>query len=69
VLLERSIAIDRWPIGNETADSGMGDYVDPKRYNEDAVPARVKAIGYFEQVEEGAPDTKFASMPAKSCLR
>ncbi len=49
-----------WSLGNETADSGMGDYVDPKRYNDGAEPARVKAIGYFEQVEEGAPDTKFA---------
>jgi hypothetical protein len=49
-----------WSLSNEPADSPMADYVDPKRYNEGAEQARLKAISYFEQVVQLAPDTKFA---------
>ena len=49
-----------WSLSNETADSPMADYADPKRYNEGAQQARLKAIGYFEQVAQLAPETKFA---------
>jgi hypothetical protein len=49
-----------WSLSNETADSPMADYVDPKRYNEGDEQARLKAISYFEQVEQLAPETKFA---------
>lgn len=49
-----------WSLSNETVDSPVADYVDPKRYNEGAEQARLKAIGYFEQVVQLAPETKFA---------
>jgi len=49
-----------WSLSNETADSPMADYVDPKRYNEGAEQGRLKAIGYFEQVVRLAAGTKFA---------
>jgi len=49
-----------WSLSNETADSPMADYVDPKRYNEGAEQARLKAISYFEQVVRLAAGTKFA---------
>jgi hypothetical protein len=49
-----------WSLGNEPADSPMADYVDPKRYNEGAEQARLKAISYFEKVVQLAPETKFA---------
>lgn len=49
-----------WSLSNETADSPMADYIDPKRYNEGAEPSRLKAISYFEQVVQLAPETKFA---------
>ena len=49
-----------WSLSNETADSPMADYVDPKRYNEGAEQSRLKAISYFEQVVQLAPETKFA---------
>jgi hypothetical protein len=38
----------------------MADYVDPKRYSEGAERGRLKAISYFEQVAQLAPETKFA---------
>ena len=38
----------------------MADYVDPKRYNEGAEQARLKAISYVEQVVRLAAGTKFA---------
>jgi hypothetical protein len=49
-----------WSLSNETADSPMAEYVDSKRYNEGAEPSRLKAISYFEQVVQLAPETKFA---------
>ncbi len=49
-----------WSLSNETADSPMADYVDPKRYTEGAEQARLKAISYFEQVVQLAAETKFA---------
>jgi hypothetical protein len=49
-----------WSLSNEPADSPMADYVDPKRYNEGAEQARLKAISYFEQVVQLAAETKFA---------
>ena len=49
-----------WSLSNEPADSPMADYVDPKRYKEGAEQARLKAISYFEQVVQLAPETKFA---------
>jgi hypothetical protein len=49
-----------WSLSNETADSPMGDYVDPKRYSEGAEEARLKAITDFEQVVQFSPETKFA---------
>ncbi len=49
-----------WSLSNETADSPMADYVDPKRYNEGAEQARLKAISDFEQVVQLSPETKFA---------
>jgi hypothetical protein len=49
-----------WSLSNETPDSPMADYVDRKQYNEGAEPSRLKAISYFEQVEQLAPETKFA---------
>lgn len=49
-----------WSLSNETGSNGMSDYVDPKRYHEGADQARVKAIGYFEQVLQLAPETKLA---------
>ena len=49
-----------WSLSNEPADSPMADYVDPKRYNEGAEQARLKAISDFEQVVQLSPETKFA---------
>jgi hypothetical protein len=49
-----------WSLSNETADSLMADYVDPKRYSEGAEQARLKAISNFEQVVQLAAETKFA---------
>jgi hypothetical protein len=49
-----------WSLSNEPADSPMADYVDPKRYNQGAEQARLKAISYFEQVAQLASETKFA---------
>jgi hypothetical protein len=49
-----------WSLSNEPADSPMADYVDPKRYNEGAEQSRLKAIRYFEEVAQLAPETKFA---------
>jgi hypothetical protein len=49
-----------WSLSNETGSGGASDYVDPKRYHEGAEQARLKAIGYFEQVAQLAPETKFA---------
>jgi hypothetical protein len=49
-----------WSLSNETADSPMADYVDPKRYNEGAEQARLKAVSYFEQVARLAAGAKCA---------
>ena len=49
-----------WSLSNEPADSPMADYVDPKRYNDGAEEARLKAISYFEQVQQLAPEAKVA---------
>ena len=49
-----------WSLSNETGSSGMSDYVDPKQYHEGAEEARLKAIGYFEQGLQLAPQTKLA---------
>jgi len=49
-----------WSLSNEPADSPMADYVDPKRYNEGAEQARLKAISYFEQLVQLASETKLA---------
>jgi hypothetical protein len=38
----------------------MSAYVDPKKFHEGAEEARIKAIGYFEQVLQLAPGTKLS---------
>jgi len=48
-----------WSLANETTTSPMADYVDPKLYREGSEPARLKAMGYFEEVARLDPDTKF----------
>ena len=48
-----------WSLSNETADSPMADYVDPKQYREGAQQARASTIRDFEQVVQLAPETKF----------
>jgi hypothetical protein len=46
-----------WSLSNERKGSGMSDYVDPKRYEEGAEEARIKAIAYFEEVLQLTPET------------
>jgi hypothetical protein len=50
----------RWSLSNEPAGSGMSDYVDPKKFQEGAEAARMKAIGHFEEVLQLAPGTNFS---------
>jgi len=50
----------RWSLSNEPRGSGMSDYVDPKQFQEGAEAARIKAIGYFEEVLRLAPGTSFS---------
>lgn len=47
-----------WSLSNETGNSEMSDYVDAERYREGAEEARLKAIGYFEQVLQMEPETQ-----------
>jgi hypothetical protein len=47
-----------WSLSNETGNGGMSDYVDAERYREGAEEARLKAIGYFEQVLQMVPETQ-----------
>ncbi len=49
-----------WSLSNETGSNGMSDYVYPKQYHQGAEQARLKAIGYFEQVLQLVPETKLA---------
>ncbi len=46
-----------WSLSKETRVD-MSDYVDAKQYQNGAEDARIKAIGYFEQVVQLAPETK-----------
>lgn len=46
-----------WSLSKETRVD-MSDYVDAKEYQNGAEEARIKAIGYFEQVVQLAPETK-----------
>jgi hypothetical protein len=50
----------RWSLSNEPAGSDMSAYVDPKQFQEGAEAARIKAIGYFEEVAQLAPGTSFS---------
>jgi len=45
-----------WSLSNEPT-TGMADYVNPKAYKEGSEQARLKAIGYFEQVLQLSPGT------------
>jgi hypothetical protein len=49
-----------WSLSNEPAGSDMSGYVDPKHFQEGAEEARIKAIGYFEEVLQLAPGTKLS---------
>jgi hypothetical protein len=49
-----------WSLSNEPAVSDMSAYVDPNKFQEGAEEARIKAIGYFEQVPQLAPGTKLS---------
>lgn len=46
-----------WSLSKETSGE-MSDYIDPKRYEKGAEDARIRAVGYFEQVAQLAPETK-----------
>jgi len=46
-----------WSLSKETRVD-MSDYVDAKQYQNGAEDARIKAIGYFEQVVQLAPEKK-----------
>jgi hypothetical protein len=46
-----------WSLSKETRVD-MSDYVDAKQYQNGAEDARIKAIAYFEQVVQLAPETK-----------
>ena len=50
-----------WSLGNEPAASDMSAYVDRKQFEEGAEAARIKAIGYFEEVAQLAPGTGLSS--------
>lgn len=49
-----------WSLSNEPAGGGMSGYVDPKQFQEGAEAARIKAIGYFDQVVQSAPGTRLS---------
>jgi len=59
-LLVAEAYASRWSLSNEPAGSGMSDYVDQKEFREGAEEARVKAIGYFEEVVRLAPETSLS---------
>ncbi len=46
----------------------MADYVDPKRYDEGAEQARLKAISYFEKVVRWRQGRSSPNTPTKSYL-
>jgi hypothetical protein len=50
----------RWSLSNEPAGSDMSAYVDRNQFQEGAEAARIKAIGYFEEVVQLAPGTSFS---------
>jgi hypothetical protein len=50
-----------WWTLSHGPSAGLEDYVDPKQYQEGADEARTKAISYFEQVQQAAPQTELAS--------
>jgi hypothetical protein len=49
----------RWSLSATREGGDMSDYVDPAKYKDGAEEARVKAVGYFEQLQQGAPQTQF----------
>jgi hypothetical protein len=49
-----------WSLSNEPAGSEMSDYVDPKRFQEGAEAARMKAIACFEEVLQLVPGTEMS---------
>jgi hypothetical protein len=49
-----------WSLSNEPAHSEISAYVNPKEFQEGAEEARIKAVGYFEQVLQLAPGTKLS---------
>jgi hypothetical protein len=49
-----------WSLGNEPAGSDMSAYVDRKQFEGGAEAARIKAIGYFEEVVQLAPGTSLS---------
>ena len=59
-LLVAEAYASRWSLSNEPAGSDMSAYVDPKQFQEGAEAARIKAIGYFEEVVQLAPGTSFS---------
>jgi hypothetical protein len=61
-LLVAEAYASRWSLSNEPADSGMSDYVDSKEFKEGAEAARIKAIGYFEEVVRLAPGTSLSGL-------
>lgn len=46
-----------WSLSKETRGE-RSDYVDPKQYEKGAEDARIRAVGYFEQVAQLPPETK-----------
>jgi len=59
-LLVAEAHASRWSLSNEPAGSGMSAYVDRKEFQEGAEAARIKAIGYFEEVVRLAPETSLS---------
>ena len=49
-----------WSLSNEPAGSEMSDYLDPKRFQEGAEAARMKAIACFEEVLQLVPGTEMS---------
>jgi hypothetical protein len=59
-LLVAEAYASRWSLSNESAGSGMSEYVDPKQFQEGAEAARIKAIALFEEVLRLVPGTSFS---------
>jgi hypothetical protein len=59
-LLVAEAYASRWSLSNEPPDSGMSGYIDQKEFQEGAEAARIKAIGYFEEVVRLAPETSLS---------